>query len=115
MAKDVNDKLREFIIWSVECYDVSASPPAVNYSKRVDPSFRDDVNGYSRPHLLVIGIDTKYALYNTLRRLPLNRAAVLMGWLVKDEEHYWHNLTHRQQVFLKIDRERLKERILWKK
>lgn len=114
MAKDLNDKLREFIIWSIECYEVAASPPAMNYSRRVDITTRDDVNSYSRSYLLRLSIDAKYAFNETLASLPLKRSNVLLGWVVKDEEYYWHNLTHKQQVFLKIDREKLRER-LWKK
>lgn len=111
MGKDLNDKLREFIIWAIECYEVSAQPPAVNYSRRIDPTFRDDVNGYSRAYLLRLGIDAKYALNETLERLPLNRADVLLGWIVKDEMYYWHNLTYKQQFFLKIDRNTLVNRL----
>jgi hypothetical protein len=109
--RDINDKLREFIIWAIECYEVAAHPPAVNYSRRVDINYRDDVNGYSRAYLLRLGIDTKYALSDLLGRIPLNRANVLMGWVTKEETYYWHNLTYKQQFFLKIDRNELINRL----
>jgi hypothetical protein len=111
MVKNINDKLRDFIVWAIECYEVSASPPAVNYSRRVDISYRDDVNGYSRAYLLRLGIDAKHAFNNLLGRLPKNRADVLLGWIVRDEQHYWHNLTYRQQSFLKRDRKTLINRL----
>ena len=106
-----NDKLKDFYSWAIECYNVAADPPAINYSKRVDPSFRDDVNAYSRAYLLRLSIDARMALDETLRRIPKARAKVLIGWLTSAEEHYWHNLTRNQQFFLKIDRQILSKRI----
>jgi len=111
MDKRINDKLKEFIIWAIECYEVSAHPPAMNYSRRVDPTFRDDVNGYSRAHLLRLGIDARSAVNDTLYSLPEKRANVLIGWITSAEDYYWHNLTHNQQVFLKIDRRKLLKRL----
>lgn len=111
MGKNINDRLRDFIIWAIECYEVSAHPPAVNYSRRVDISYRDDVNGYSRAYLLRLGIDAKRAFNGLLDSLPLNRANVLMGWIVKDEEYYFHNLTESQQFYLKTDQQSLLNRL----
>jgi hypothetical protein len=112
MAKTINDKLKDFIVWAIECYDVASYPPAVNYSKHVDPSYRDDVNGYSRAYLLRLSIDAKQALERTINAIPKNRAKVLIGWISSDNEYYYHNLTDSQQVFLRIDRKTLSKRII---
>ncbi len=108
MKRDT-DKLKSYIRWTIECYNVAADPPALNYSKQIDPSFRDDVNAYSRAYLLRLSIDAKYALNDLLKRIPLKRANVLIGWLAGDEDYYWDNLTYNQQFFLKIDRQALKK------
>ncbi len=110
MAKK-NDRLKDFYRWAIECYEVAASPPAVNYSGRVDASYRDDVNGYSRAYLLRTGIDAKYALQAILARIPRNRAAVLVGWLTTIEDSYYHNLTGKQQYWFLRDRKALKNRL----
>ena len=111
MGENINDKLRDFIIWAIECYEVAAHPPAVNYSRRVDITYRDDVNGYSRAYLLRLGIDARSAFNGLLKGLPVNRANVLLGWIVRDERHYWHNLTYKQKSFLKRDRKTLISRL----
>jgi hypothetical protein len=115
MAKTINDKLKDFIVWAIECYDVASYPPAVNYSKHVDPSYRDDVNGYSRAYLLRLSIDAKQALNGLLDNLPRNRADVLLGWITSTESYYWHNLTYKQQELLNRDRKTLKNRLMGKK
>ena len=111
MGKRDNDTLKRYIEWAIEAYNVAADPPALNYSRFIDPSFKDDVNAYSRAHLLRISIDVKYNLHSILATTPLKRAQVLMGWITSSEAHYWHHLTYKQQFFLKIDRKRLSERI----
>lgn len=107
-----NDKLRDYILWSIEAYNVAADPPALNYSKHVDVLQKDDVNVYSRMFLLMHSIDVKYALYKHLAALPRKRANVLMGWITRDEEYYFHHLTYRQQTHLKQDRNELKKLLL---
>ena len=109
--KNKTEALRNYIVWAIECYNVACTPPAINYSKHIDPISRDDVNSYSRIHLLRLSIDVKYALNDLLNKIPKNRATVLIGWIAKDEEHYWHNLTYKQQFFLKIDRKSLINRL----
>jgi hypothetical protein len=111
MGKRDTDKLKEYILWAIEAYNVAADPPALNYSKQIDPSFRDDVNAYSRAYLLRLSIDVKHALNGLLVRIPLKRAQVLIEWITGTQAHYWHSLTHKQQFFLKIDRKLLSERI----
>jgi hypothetical protein len=112
MGKRDTDKLRQFVQWAIEAYNVAADPPALNYSKQIDPSFRDDVNAYSRAYLLRLSIDAKYALNDLLDRIPRKRAQVLIGWIAGDEDCYWDNLNRNQQFFFKIDREALKKRTL---
>ena len=119
MGKNINDKLRDGLIWAIECYDVSASPPALNYSKRVDISYRDDVNGYSRAYLLRRSIDAKYALNNLLAELPERRACVLLAWIIagiisEHEQTYYHSLTYKQQFWFRRDRKTLRLRLIGK-
>ena len=111
MKRGINDKLKQFIEWAIECYEVAAHPPALNYSRRVDVTYRDDVNGYSRSYLLRLGIDAKSAVNDTMRSLPESRAKVLRGWIVSEENYYWHNLTESQQFYLKMDRKTLLNRV----
>lgn len=112
-GKTINDKLLDGIKWAIECYEVAALPPAINYAKRVDVSFRDDVNGYSRMNLLNRGIDAKYALNNLLAELPRFRARVLFGWItyIGDDGVYYQSLTGSQQHYFKRDRKTLRLRI----
>jgi hypothetical protein len=112
MGKRDTDKLKAYILWAIEAYNVAADPPALNYSKHIDPTFRDDVNAYSRAYLLRLSIDAKYALNDLLKRIPRKRAQVVIGWLTGDENYYWHSLNDNQQFFLKIDREMLKKQAL---
>lgn len=115
MGKSDTDKLKAYILWAIEAYNVAADPPALNYSKQIDPSFRDDVNAYSRAYLLRLSIDAKHAFNGLLSRIPRKRAQVLIEWITNAQVHYWHSLTYKQQFFLKIDRQLLSKTISGRK
>jgi hypothetical protein len=112
------DRLREFVILAQEAYIVSATPPAIDYSRNVDPTFRDDLTRRSRAFLLRLSIDVKYIVVKLLEGLPLRRAKILHGWIQDDSEYSWAKLTYKQKQYLLRDKKtlhkRLKEGLIWK-
>ena len=97
------DKLREFIYFGIECYELGASPPAIHYpSMSVDDN--TDSIPYMRTILLQIGIDTKYMLSNYLATLPEKRAKIFHQWLLDGSNYAEYSLSYYQRHMLKEDR-----------
>lgn len=91
-----------------EAYELAASPPAIDYSKNTDPTYRDDLTRRSRSHLLRFAIDVKMITESVLNSLPETRAKVLQEWVLCGSKYYEYELTHQKYFYLKIDRLHLK-------
>ncbi len=111
MSISINDKLLYGIIWAIEAYNLAADAPAINYTKHIDPTFRDDISGYGRAALLRRGIDAKYALNDLLEELPRRRAQVLLGWVIAVEDSYYSALEGTDRYYFKRDRKTLRLRM----
>lgn len=90
-----------------EAYQLAGDPPSIDYSRRIDPTYRDDLSRMPRSYLLRMSLDAKMALEYVLKRTPTQRADILKEWIKTESEYYRHNLTRDAQFFLKIDVYRL--------
>jgi len=109
------DKLHEFISLAQEAYVLAAAPPAIDYTKNIDPTFRDDLTRRSRAFLLRFSIDVKYTVHAYLESLPKNRAEVLINWIHDGSEYEKYRLSYKKRMLLKIDRIGLKQALMPKK
>lgn len=105
------DKLRRFIELAREAYELAADPPAIDYSKNIDPTYRDDLTRRSRSFLLRFSLDVKTITDNVLNSLPQARAEVLKEWILDGSNYYKWNLSDKKRFYLKIDRLHLKRAI----
>ena len=105
------DKLRAFIELAREAYELAALPPAIDYAKHIDPTYRDDLSRRSRHFLLRFSLDAKQAVEDTLNSIPKQRAEVLQNWLIDGSKYSEYQLTHKKLFFLKIDRLALQRRL----
>jgi hypothetical protein len=88
-------------------YDLAATAPALNYAKRIEPCFRDDVFQVSRSYMLRRSIDVKYALQWTLEHSPKGRAANLYRFVQEPNSYWIGDLDENSQFYLDIDIYRL--------
>ena len=91
----------------MECYELGAYPPAVDYARHIDP--HDPIEGIpsSRQTLLRIGIDTKHILAKYLKRIPVRRAQTLADWIKDGSNVAEYSLSDYQRLHLKADRKAL--------
>jgi len=102
------DRFRKYIEWCREAYVLAADPPAINYARRVEPSYRDDANAYTRIRLLQTSLDMMRVIDLTLRRLPKQRADALIGWMLDGSNYYKYSLSHVRRKCLMADISALK-------
>ena len=102
------DRMREFIINAIECYNTAADPPCIDYARNTEPVDRADYIPTNRGTLLRIGIDVKYILHNYLKTIPERRQETLLGWIIDGSNIADYQLSDYQRLWLKADRRRLK-------
>ena len=102
------DRMREFIINAIECYNTAADPPCIDYARNTEPVDRADYIPTNRGTLLRIGIDVKYIIQNYTKTIPEKRAETLLQWIAEGKQYIEYNLSDYQQVYLKADRKALK-------
>jgi hypothetical protein len=91
----------------MECYELGANPPAIDYARNIDPHDPIDSIPTSRQTLLRIGIDTKYILLNYLKSIPEKRAKTLIDWIKDGSNAAEYQLSDYQRIHLKADRKAL--------
>jgi predicted HD phosphohydrolase len=110
------DRLREIIELAQEAYILSTHPPAIDYTKNIDPTYHDDlIKRSGRAFLLRFSIDAKYTAKAYLESIPRKRAEVLVNWLQDGSKHAEYKLSYKKRKLLKIDRIGLKDAIMPKK
>jgi hypothetical protein len=102
------DKLREFIILAIECYNTAADPPCIDYARNTEPIDRLEYIPTNRATLLRIGIDVKHLVNNYLSNIPRNRAQTLHNWIQDGSNITMYSLSDYQRAWLKADQRRLK-------
>ena len=89
-------------------YNLSGDPPAIDYARNIDPTFRDDVSRMPRSYILRSAIDAKSAVQYIKAHTPANRFRVLKTWILDESAYFFKNLSDDEQFYLKIDICRLK-------
>mgnify|MGYP001560383392 CR=1 FL=1 len=102
------DKLRADLHRYIECYELAANPPAIDYARNIEPHDPIDSIPSSRQTLLRIGIDTKHILNNFLQKIPQKRAQTLTDWIKDGSNVAEYQLSDYQRLYLKADRKTLK-------
>ena len=91
-------------------YDISAYPPARNYSEELDgyQNPEDRILQYNRMDMLNIALDVKLSLLWYGKKIGNGRREALKGWIEDGSDFYsWHLGFYRREM-LKIDRKGLK-------
>ena len=101
------DKLRLFIERSIECYELAANPPAIDYTRNIDPHDPLESIPTSRQTLLRIGIDTRGIVNGYLASIPEKRAQTLLDWIKDGSNVAEYQLSDYQRLYLKADRKAL--------
>jgi hypothetical protein len=94
-----------------EAYELAASPPAIDYSRNIDSTYRDDLTRRTRSHLLRFALDVKIITETLMNSLPKARAHVLKEWIIDGTNYSDWQLSHKKRKLLKIDRLELKQRL----
>ena len=91
----------------MECYELAATTPAIDYARNTEPTDPLESIPTSRQTLLRIGIDTKYILANYLKGIPEKRAKTLVDWIKDGSNVAEYQLSDYQRLWLKADRKTL--------
>jgi hypothetical protein len=101
------DKLRESLHRFMECYELAANPPAIDYARNIEPHDPIESIPTNRQTLLRIGIDTKNILARYLHKIPEKRAQALIDWIRDGSNVAEYQLSDYQRLWLKADRKSL--------
>jgi hypothetical protein len=101
------DKLRANLHRYMECYELAASTPAIDYARNIEPHDPIDSIPTNRQTLLRIGIDVKGILNRYIAKIPQRRAETLLDWIKDGSNVAEYQLSDYQRLWLKADRKTL--------